>query len=166
MSSSPYAGRFTFRAMSQCNAWVLSIDADHVWVETDPRAIGCGNCDSPGGCRSGFFSGADTRRQYRVPNTIDAKVGEEVQLITAEGSLLKFSLLAYGLPTVLVLLGAAMGQSLQGDLWAINGAFFGLLVGLIILRYGQRRALENAAIPTTPGGKLFIICQYFCLLFV
>lgn len=131
--------------MSQCNARVLSIDADHVWVETDPRAVGCGNCDSPGGCRSGFFSGADARRQYRVPNPIDAAVGEEVQLITANGSLLKISLLAYGLPTLLVLLGAAMGQSLYGDLWAVNGAIIGLLLGLVILRNYQRRALENAA---------------------
>ncbi len=132
--------------MSQCNARVISIDADHVLVETDPRAVGCGNCDSPGGCRSGFFSDADARRQYRVLNSIDAAVGEEVQLMTADGSLLKISLLAYGLPTLLVLLGAALGQSLHGDLWAINGAIFGLLFGLIILRDGQRRALENATV--------------------
>ena len=148
--------------MSQCNARVVSIDADHVWVETDPRAVGCGNCDSPGGCRSGFFSGNGVLRQYRVPNAINAAVGEDVQLITADGSLLKISLLAYGVPTLLVLLGAALGQSLHGDLWAINGAIFGLLLGVVILRDGQRRALENTtAVPIMTLQKtVSTTCQF------
>jgi len=148
--------------MSQCNGRVLSIDADHVWVETDPRAVGCGNCDSPGGCRSGFFSGANAHRRYRVPNSINAAVGEEVQLTTADGSLLKISLLAYGLPTLLVVIGAALGQSLHGDLWAINGAIIGLLIGVLILRNGQRRALEiSSAVPImTLQKSVSTTCQF------
>lgn len=128
--------------MSQCSARVLSVDAGHVWVETDPRAAGCGNCDQPGGCHSGFFS-EQTQRRYRVENTIDAMAGDEVQLVTADGALLKSALLAYGLPVALLVLGAAIGQSLDGDLWAINGALLGLILGIVILRKAELRTLEN-----------------------
>lgn len=130
--------------MSQCIARVVSVDSDHVWVETDPHAAGCGNCDQPGGCHSGFFAQARTQRRYRVANRVDARLGDEVQLVTLDGAVFKSALLAYGLPTGLLVLGAALGQSLHGDLWAISGGLLGLAFGVVLLRQAEHRALEKS----------------------
>ena len=130
--------------MAQCNARVLSTDADHVWVEVAPRDVGCGNCDQPGGCHSGFFSKDKKTRRYRVANLIDAEVGEEVQLVTVEHSLLKVSMLVYGGPTLLLMVGAAIGQALEGNLWAVIGGVAGLISGVVLLHQTQSFALENA----------------------
>jgi sigma-E factor negative regulatory protein RseC len=129
--------------MSQCVARVVSVDVDHVWVETAPRVAGCGKCDQPGGCQSGLFAQEIKSKRYRVGNDIGATLGEQVHLVTFDGAVLRSAVFAYGIPVGLLIFGAALGQFLSGDLWAINGALLGLACGLIVLRRAEHRLLEK-----------------------
>jgi sigma-E factor negative regulatory protein RseC len=128
--------------MSEMPGIVTSVERNLAVVEIAPRAAGCGRCHEPGGC--GVSTSTTTgKRQYRLPNDIGARVGDEVVLTIPEGSLLKVSLLAYFLPVALVILGAAAGTllSASSDLVALTGAGIGLLVGLVVLRLAQSRLL-------------------------
>jgi len=80
------------------------------------RSVGCGRCHEPGGC-GGVDISAGCRNSYVLPNTIDARPGDQVLVVVAEGSVLRAVALAYGLPgaglvagTVLANLGGGGGR--------------------------------------------------------
>jgi sigma-E factor negative regulatory protein RseC len=127
--------------MSEMPGVVIRIEAGHAVVELGPRAAGCGRCHEPGGCGSTAIGAAKQKRHYRLPNDIGVRVGDDVVLIIADGSLLKISMLAYLLPVTLLIAGAAIGSSLapNSDAFALAGAGVGLALGLVVLRLAQSR---------------------------
>lgn len=84
---------------------VSKLDGDEAEVQIK-RVSGCGgNCDHCGGsCESAFHG-------LRVKNTIDAKIGETVQIEFRESESMKASLIIYLIP-------------LAGFLLGLLGAFF------------------------------------------
>lgn len=120
--------------MIQARARVLRVDGDQAWVKMTDSAGGCGRCDEPGGCRSvqitqAFGAG---RREFRLPMRVPVAVGDEVVISIPDGAPLKVALASYGLATLLLLLGAALGTQLggatHGDALALAGAALGLLL--------------------------------------
>lgn len=101
-------------------------------------SVGCERCDRGEGCGGGLFG---TRRDAHVTLTrITGKplpvVGESIELIMSDRSVLLSAAVAYGLPLtgllVAVLLGALAGS--PSDLITMLLAIFGLLGGGIIGR--------------------------------
>jgi sigma-E factor negative regulatory protein RseC len=127
--------------MSEMPGVVISIEDGHAVVEIGPRAAGCGRCHEPGGCGSPTMGAAKQKRHYRLLNDIGVRVGDEVILAIADGSLFKISVLAYLLPITLVIAGAAIGATLvpESDSVALGGAVIGLALGLVVLRLAQSR---------------------------
>ena len=78
---------------------VSKLDGDEAEVQIK-RVSGCGgNCDHCGGsCESAFHG-------LRVKNTIDAKIGETVQIEFRESESMKASLIIYLIPLAGFLLG-------------------------------------------------------------
>ena len=132
--------------MTEMPGVVTAIVGEQAIVEIGPRTAGCGRCHEPGCCGSPLLgkSGQGVRH-YRLPNRVGAGIGDDVVLTLADGSLLKVSLLAYLLPIVLVLGGAAAGLLLlpQSDAASMVGAGIGLAVGLATLRLAQSRMLTR-----------------------
>ena len=125
---------------------VRSLDGENAIVEPDQG--GCGRCHEKGGCGGQqltqiFCAGQKT---YHVENSIGAAVGDSVTIAIAAGSVRRTANLAYGIPLVATILGAAFGSLLGSDLWAILGGAFGFITSYIyvILRSrGDEAAFAN-----------------------
>ncbi|MCF8177064.1 MAG: SoxR reducing system RseC family protein [Sulfuritalea sp.] len=125
--------------MSQCDAIVVEASGEQVWVEVPQRASACSNCQTPEACQDSLLGLRSGPRRYRLDNVIGAQVGDHVQLTVAEGVLWHASLASYVLPVLLAIFGAAIGQSLAGDLLAVLGTVVGLGCGLALLRILELR---------------------------
>ena len=120
--------------MTEIDGWVTAVGNGELWVEVRPQT-GCGRCHEPGGCGGGMLNGDGRVRNYRVSNAIGAVVGDRVLLGVENGAVLRGALIAYGIPGLLVIAGAAAGTIATGsDAVAAAGAVAGLLCGAGVLR--------------------------------
>ncbi len=122
--------------MIETTARVVSADNGTILVEPENES-GCGGCKSRSACGvSGlgkYFSG--NRKAIEVHCDAGVRPGDELQLSMSEGDMLKSGLLAYLLPSVLALIGAGVGASLDiGDVGAVLGAALGVAAGLLLGR--------------------------------
>lgn len=125
--------------MSQCDAVVVDVSGNDVWVELPARAASCGNCKSTDACSESLIGNAGVRR-YRLANRIGARIGDKVQLNIAEGMLWQASLASYLLPLMFAIGGAILGQAAGSDGRAAVGTLLGLGIGLLLLRRRELRA--------------------------
>jgi sigma-E factor negative regulatory protein RseC len=126
--------------MSQCEARVVAASGSEVWVEVAGRAPTCGNCKTVDACQTGLLGLTTGPRRYRLENRIGAQVGDQVQLTVAEGTVWRASLWSYGVPLLLAIAGAIIGQTLSGDAAALAGTLVGLVCGMVVLRRSEVRA--------------------------
>ena len=132
--------------MSQCDAVVVEASGNEVLVEVPGRAPACGSCETQDACQTGLLGLSAGPRRYRVENSIGARVGDRVSLTVADGTLWSASLASYGLPVLLAIAGAAIGQSVAGDPGAATGTLAGLGCGLLLLRRKELRARHDASL--------------------
>jgi sigma-E factor negative regulatory protein RseC len=116
-------------------------------IQADP-GLGCDQCKGKG-CGSSKLSQlfCSSPRQFKVNNLIDAKLGDDVVVEVAEGTLLRGISLVYILPMILTLVGAVLGNTwdsgvASNDIDAVIGAMLGLFGGFflakkIVIRIGQ-----------------------------
>jgi positive regulator of sigma E activity len=126
--------------MTQCDAIVVAVTADQVWVEVPQRVSACGSCKSADGCQAGVPGLMAGPRRYRLDAACEAQVGDYVSLRVAEGALWQASWASYLLPALLAIGGAAIGQSFAGDILAVAGTLAGLGFGFALLRLNELRA--------------------------
>ena len=125
--------------MIEAKGTVTALDGAYAIVHVD--AGGCGRCHEDGGC-GGHNLGAmlcRSPREYRVLNPGQSGLGEQVTIVVSEGAVKSAALMAYGLPLLLLLAGAAFGTWLFGDAMGIAGGAIGLFVGVAISRSLQRQ---------------------------
>lgn len=135
----------------ESSAIVTRIEGQFALVEVSSVASGCGRCHEAGGCGSGLLNKSlRPRCNYRLPNLISAAVGDRVILSVPEGAVLRAALLAYLLPILLLIAGAAVGTVFSADdLVALIGAGSGLALGLLALRTAQSRLAGNGELLMT-----------------
>lgn len=126
--------------MSQCDAVVVAASGNEVWVEVPARAPICGNCKTADACQDGLLGLSAGPRRYRLESRTGVRVGDHVQLTVADGTIWRASMASYVLPVLLAIGGAAVGQSMAGDAWAMAGTLAGLACGLAVLRGNEIRA--------------------------
>lgn len=132
--------------MSDSQVFGLVVQANQATVVVEPEPFtGCGKCHQPGGCRSGLlaslFGGRETQK-LSLPNSINARVGDWVEIEMAEGLLGRGVLHMYVLPLVLAMVFALMANQLAQNIWASEPAELkvmpdvfaglGLLLGLVV----------------------------------
>ncbi len=124
-------------SLGEAEGRVVRLEGEGAVIEAEARA-GCGRCDEARGCAAGTLGKLFCRspRQFRVRNDVGARPGERVVVAVGEGALWRSALAAYGLPLLLILVGAAVGAALAAepgarDLYAAIGAAFGLACGVI-----------------------------------
>jgi sigma-E factor negative regulatory protein RseC len=128
--------------MSRCDAVVVQVGGNDVWVELPARAPSCGNCKNTDACVEGLAGNAGVRR-YRLVNGIGARVGDRVHLTIADGGLWQASLASYVLPLLLAIAGAMIGQAAGSDGRAAAGTLLGLGIGLLLLRRRELRVRKD-----------------------
>lgn len=127
----------------ESRAIVTRIEGAYAMVEVAPVPSGCGHCQEAGGCGGGLLAQSLRPQKlnvYRVPNRVGAKVGDCVLVSVPEGAVLRAAILAYLLPALFLIVGAALGTAFaEDDRLALFGAGVGLALGLLVLRLAQWR---------------------------
>jgi sigma-E factor negative regulatory protein RseC len=151
--------------MIETQAQVLRTEGSYAWVKIRPHTP-CGNCDPEKGCKSAAITRmfGQAQESYRVNNPINAQADDLVTIAVGEGVLLSSALWAYGLPMVLLLLGASIGHfaSPQGELATLSGAVIGFILGFGVLRllpHTQLQAAGPAIIAKHPLGQVQKTCE-------
>lgn len=114
---------------------VTEIDGEYAVVRMDET--GCGRCHEEGGC-GGHNIGqmlCSSPRSFRVLNPGNSRVGDRVKVTVAEGAVRRGAVFAYGVPLLMLFVGALGGSAVAGESGAIAGAISGLLGSWLILRY-------------------------------
>ena len=139
--------------MLEARAIVVHLEGPEAIVEAR-QSGGCGHCDNPKGCGANKLSQlfCTKPRQFRVSNTINARIGEEVEVSIADGVLLRSALTMYFLPLLLAFGGGMLGTYLafdyaSGDAYAAVGAALGLVAGFLLVRLFRLRILSSSAAP-------------------
>lgn len=132
--------------MSTIRGIVRAVDGREAVVEVEQG--GCGRCHEKGGCGGQqltqmFCAGKKT---YRVNNSEGASVGETVMIAVTAGAVRRSANLAYGLPLVGVVAGAALGMQVSGDPGAMAGGGAGLILAWLLVRWKVGSGAGNTEI--------------------
>ena len=139
---------------------VVALDADAIWVETI-RLSTCGACAAQKACGHGLLNQASAgKRGYvRVLAGTQAienyQINDQVLISIPEEIILRGSFIAYLLPVVLMLFGAAGSVKLfpgGADVLALLGAVAGLTLGLLLVRWHGHRHREDPRYQPTLQG--------------
>jgi sigma-E factor negative regulatory protein RseC len=128
--------------MIETKTRIVSVANGTAWVQATEDS-GCGGCGSRSSCAVSGLARYFTRHQKLVPVPCDAtaRAGEELLVSVREADLLKAGLLAYLLPAVLGVAGAATGAANGlGDPGAVVGMAGGVALGLLSARLFSRNA--------------------------
>lgn len=130
--------------MLETRAVVVRVEGQQTFVQAN-QGGGCGQCSGKG-CGSEKLSQmfCSTPRQFQVDNPIGARVGDQVVVSVADGTVLRGIGLIYLLPLALLAVGAAFGnviapQPEQRDGYAAAGAFLGLVLGFVLSKWLSAR---------------------------
>lgn len=146
--------------MNEMHAIVLALRGDQAEIAPVGN-FGCGHCNSDKGCGSGKLAQmfcSNRPRRFSARNAVQARVGDEVNVVLPEGLLLRSSLLVYGLPLGLLLggalLGAALGDTVaERDGFALLGALLGLLTGFAASRVLAAGVQQQAIVQSVVEAK-------------
>jgi len=126
---------------------VVAVDAEGLWVETVRRGA-CGGCAARAGCGHALLDRADDGRRGHIrvlPGEVTlatCRPGDLVRFHVPDDSVVRGSVIAYGLPLVAMLAGAlASAGWVPGneDAVAASGALAGLLLGYALVRWHGAR---------------------------
>ena len=133
-------------------ARVVAVDDDSVWVETIRQST-CGSCAVQKGCGHGLLNQIyPGRRNYiRVLTgdfrADDCRVDDEVIISIPEEVILRGSFVAYLLPLLCMIAGAALAAvavPLNQDVAAALGAVAGIAVGFALVRRHARAHRDDS----------------------
>ena len=129
--------------MIEEQAVVIFKEDDQVSVEI-MRTKPCGLCGKTQGGGNSIWGKifSHKRNKLSIKNNIGVKVGDRVMLTIEENYLLRSSLLLYGLPLLFLFIGMVFMDTItqkNSDLWVLVGAIFGMLSGLILVKFLARK---------------------------
>jgi sigma-E factor negative regulatory protein RseC len=127
--------------MIEESARVVSIEGAELVLEAEIKTS-CQSCSAQKGCGTSLLARHVGRKltRFRIANTLNAKVGDEVIVGLSEQAMLRGSLLVYLFPLFCMLLAAlaadaVLAQGVTGrDLLVSLAAFSGLGLAVLALR--------------------------------
>ena len=125
---------------------VVAIESGAVWIEPEEQS-GCHSCQAKASCSSSVLAqwyGKSIRHIRAISTDQSLSVGDHVLIGIPDHSLLTMSLVVYALPILLMLMTAGGVYSLGvSDLVVALGAALGLVIGMLLIRYIDRRIDGN-----------------------
>jgi sigma-E factor negative regulatory protein RseC len=114
---------------------IVALHEGQAWVATNRRGT-CGSCALRAGCGQDLVARAlgAGRQHLQVAASPELALHDEVEIAIPERGLLTAALLAYLVPLLSLLSGAALGHALGGEVPAIAGALAGLAAGIGLAR--------------------------------
>lgn len=143
--------------MIEQTATVMSVEKGFAWVVPQQKGESCGACSSKSSC-GGAFSAFDFLRtssgsgmqKMRVLNPVYARPGDQVIVGIQGDGLMLFSVLAYLLPLLGLILAAVLGNEVfgwlggKGEAGAILGGIAGLFGGLRFANLLAKHSLRSS----------------------
>ena len=128
--------------MIEETARVIAIENNQLLLEAETRAA-CNACAAKQGCGTSVLSKWIGRKftRFQVPNTVNARVGDQVVVGLAEEAMLKGSVFVYLLPLLAMIGSALLADGListdaaSRDLLVVVSAVAGFVLMLIISRW-------------------------------
>ena len=124
-------------------------------IEVDVAAV-CPRCAAGRGCGAGILGAARGIRRVEVAIDPGSRLseGDEVQLTLTPDSILRASVIVYGVPLLGAVIGAAVAYGFSlGDLGAATAALGGLGAGLMFSRQRLNRSeCLREFMPTVVGS--------------
>lgn len=128
------------REVTEGLARVVSLDGNMVWLEPE-QTTACGGCASAKVCGAEPGSRRLVARRFALVNRENLRVGDRVVVGVTSSTLLRASMIAYGLPLLLMLVSGVTAQKLiGGDGAAAAATLAGLLIGLVLVRLWAKRS--------------------------
>jgi sigma-E factor negative regulatory protein RseC len=128
---------------------VVAIEERSLWVETS-RQTACGSCSAQKGCGTSLLAKLFPNRQHFVrvlaePSQLSPlEIGQEVTIEVSDSLIVKASLIMYLAPIILLLIGAAIGDTKgASDGYAVLGGVIGLFGGLALVRLHAWTGRDN-----------------------
>ena len=115
---------------------IVAVSDEKVWIEII-RTSACDTCKAQKGCGHGLMNKSSLGQSFQLDvmkNGLSANVGDIAIIGIPEDSLIKASLISYLMPILLLLILAAIGKLLFGELASIIMGMLGLVVGFILVR--------------------------------
>lgn len=128
--------------MIEQTATVVSVEAGYAWVIPQQKGGSCGSCKSGGSCATSSSLGLLSRKEpqkVRVLNPVYARPGEQVVVGMQGEALVIYSLLAYLVPLLALLVAALIGHQAFA-LLGFNKELGAMLMGVAGLLSGLRLA--------------------------
>ena len=107
--------------------YVRKIIDDRVEVEVK-RISGCG-----GGCSSCGGSCHVPSMIIDVDNSIEAKVGDYVEIVAKSKNIIQYALIVYMIPFTMLILGIILGTNLLQSINISNYEVYGFIIGIMFL---------------------------------
>jgi len=143
-------------------ARVIRRDGNRVELEL-LRGSACSHCELSQGCGTGAI-GRLLRRRSRplvIETDQDCRPGDEVQLLMPEASLVRASLLLYGLPLLGMLLGGLLASVITEADWLVAlAACGGLGAGCVAAAVAAARLEDRGMTPHIADIRLNSIEQH------
>ncbi len=133
--------------MIEQTALVASVEAGYAWVIPQKSSTSCGKCVSNTACISDNILNKNTKNnpKMRVLNPLRARQGDQVVIGVRSEALILYSVLAYLLPLVSLIIFAALGKELftalhlMPEIGAILCGFVGLIGSLRLINLWSSR---------------------------
>ena len=129
--------------MLEENGIVVSISKGMAEVSVTPQSA-CGSCSASSGCGTSLIASLFPERnsRFKVKNSLDAQIGEQVTIGLHESALQSASLILYLIPLAGLIFGAMGGIYLSehvfrspSELLSILLGFAGMGAGFILVKY-------------------------------
>lgn len=141
-------------------AVIVVSDENGIWVEPKRQSV-CGQCSVKKGCGTAVLETILGKKptQIEVISDIPVLPGDQVIIGMEEQALVHGTFLVYALPLILMILGAALGQTLGGhvalfnqlfdqEMMSIIFAFLGFTCGYFMARHRINSSLRyNELLP-------------------
>jgi sigma-E factor negative regulatory protein RseC len=138
------------------SARVIRRDGNRVVLELQ-RGSACGNCEMSQGCGTGALGRllGKRLRPLVVETDQDYRPGDEVELALPEATLVRASLLVYGLPLLGMLLGGSVASVATASDWLVAVAVCaGFLAGFLCAAFSTSRLEQRGMAPHIRGIRL------------
>ncbi len=157
-----------YKKMIEQTAVVVGVEAGYAWVLPNKAANSCGGCSSKASCAPMVLDWKKMKDspKMRVLNPLYARPGDSVVVGMQGDALVLYSLLAYLLPLVSLIVFAVLGQELFAlsnsprEAGAILGGVAGLVAGLkianVVASYSTRHADFHPVILRVNNEQAFV----------
>ena len=127
---------------------VVKIQGDQAFIEVE-RTSACAEC----GLQEAEELTAGGKVVFQAFNMIQAQVGDKVKVRVQTAAYMKATIYIYGIPVLLMVIGAVFGMYIAGSLNKSSDAMSalfgtgGLIVGLLILFLMRKKGNEKKYVP-------------------